>query len=131
MPDDYNLLGLGEYTSLVKNVTVSSWGSEVRIECLYNPIERSPYVLVFRDCRDIKWTVHDEEEVGEPFADLIGIHLGEDAHRQPALIHTDIFEISILYGSFSVEKGKGDEYNNPSTAAEPTVEYVGGTVEVK
>jgi hypothetical protein len=37
---------------------------------------------------------------------LIGIHLGEDAHRKAALIHTDIFEVSILYGSFSVHKGE-------------------------
>lgn len=48
--------------------------------------------------------VHDEEEVKEPEADLIGIHLGEDAHRKAVLIHTNIFEISILYGSFSIHK---------------------------
>ncbi|MEG4286505.1 hypothetical protein QUB68_25575 [Microcoleus sp. A006_D1] len=52
------------------------------------------------------WEVHDEEEVKEPEADFIGIHLGEDAHRKAALIHTDIFEVSILYGSFSIHKGQ-------------------------
>ena len=66
--------------------------------------DRIPYSLIFQDCREIGWNVHDEEEVGEPLADLIGIHLGEDLHRKPATIHTDIFEISILYGSFRVEK---------------------------
>jgi hypothetical protein len=46
------------------------------------------------------------EDVKDPEADLIGIHLGENAHRKAALIHTDIFEISILYGSFSIHKGE-------------------------
>ncbi|MEG4074158.1 hypothetical protein QUA30_15820 [Microcoleus sp. Pol14C2] len=105
MPDDYNLLNLGGLTSLVKNVNVSLWGNEVLLECIYDPTgDQLPYSLVFQDCREIMWEVHDEEEVKEPLADLIGFHLGEDAHRKAALIHTDIFEISILYGSFSIHK---------------------------
>ena len=102
--DDYNLLGLGGFTSLITNVKVSSWGNEVSIECVYNPEERLPYVLAFKDCRDIGWTVHDEEEVGELEAEFFGISLGEPEHRKPAVITTDIFEISILYGSFSIYK---------------------------
>jgi len=34
----------------------------------------------------------------------LGISLGESAHRKPAVITTDIFEISILYGSFRIHK---------------------------
>ncbi len=102
--DDYKLLGLGGFTSLITNVKVSSWGNEVSIECVYNPEERLPYVLAFKDCRDIGWTVHDEEEVGELEAEFFGIYLGEPEHRKPAVITTDIFEISILYGSFSIYK---------------------------
>jgi hypothetical protein len=114
MADDYELLNIGGLTSLVTNVNVSLWGNEVVLECIYDPTgDRSPYSLVFQDCRFITWEVHDEEEIQEPEADLIGIHLGEDAHRKAALIHTDIFEISILYGSFSVRKG---ENFNPGTA---------------
>ncbi|MFS8117095.1 MAG: hypothetical protein ACMG55_01195 [Microcoleus sp.] len=100
-------LGLGSIKSLVQNVNVSLWGNEVLLECIYDPTgDRLPYSLVFQDCREIMWEVHDEEEVKDPEADLIGIHLGEDAHRKAALIHTDIFEISILYGSFSIDKGE-------------------------
>ena len=107
MPDDYNLLNVGGLTSLVTNVNVSLWGNKVVLECIYDPTgDRSPYSLVFQDCRLITWEVHDEEEIQEPEADLIGFHLGEDAHRKAALIHTDIFEISILYGSFSVNKAE-------------------------
>lgn len=103
--DDYNLLGLGGLTSLITNVKVSSWGNEVSIECVYNPEERLPYVLAFKDCRDIRWTVHDEEEeVGELESEFFGISLGEPEHCKPAVITTDIFEISILYGCFSIYK---------------------------
>ncbi len=107
MADDYELLKVGGLTSLVTNVNVSLWGNKVVLECIYDPTgDRSPYSLVFQDCRLITWEVHDEEEIQEPEADLIGFHLGEDAHRKAALIHTDIFEISILYGSFSVNKAE-------------------------
>ena len=105
MPDDYNLLNLGELTSLVTNVNVSFWGNEIVFECIYDPTrDWLPYTIVFHDCRDISWEVFHPEDVQDPEADLIGIHLGEDAHRKAALIHTDIFEISILYGSFSIHK---------------------------
>ena len=63
-------------------------------------------MLAFKDYRDIRWTVHDEEEVGELEAEFFGIYLGEPEHQKPAVITTDIFEISILYGSFSIYKGQ-------------------------
>ncbi|NJK65293.1 MAG: hypothetical protein HC789_14445 [Microcoleus sp. CSU_2_2] len=107
MPDDYNLLNVGGLTSLVTNVNVALWGNEISFECIYDPAgDRSPYTIVFHDCRDIRWEVFHPEDVEDLEADLIGIHLGEDAHRKAALIHTDIFEISILYGSFSLRKGE-------------------------
>ncbi len=120
MPDDYKLLNLGGLTSLVTNIKVSLWGNELLLECIYDPTgDRSPYSLVFQDCREIRWEVHDEEEIKEPEADLIGFHLGEDAHRTAALIHTDIFEISILYGSFSIHKG--ENFNSPIADLETEV----------
>ena len=107
MPDDYNLLNVGGLTSLVTNVNVSLWGNQIVFECIYDPTgDRSPYTIVFHDCRDISWEVFHPEDVQDPEADLIGFHLGEDAHRTAALIHTDIFEICILYGSFSIHKGE-------------------------
>ncbi|MBE9122928.1 hypothetical protein IQ269_19515 [Tychonema sp. LEGE 07199] len=107
MPDDYNLLDLGGLTSLVTNVNVSLWGNEILFQCIYDPTgDRLPYTIVFHDCRDVSWEVFHPEDVQDPEADLIGIHLGEDEHRQAALIHTDILAISILYGSFSIHKGE-------------------------
>ena len=59
---------------------------------MYGPIgKRLPHKLTFRDCQDI-WTVHDSEEPHEKETDLLGITLGENEHRESALIYTDIFE---------------------------------------
>jgi hypothetical protein len=116
--DDYNLLGLGGLTSLITNVKVSLWGNEVSIECVYNPEERLPYVLAFKDCRDIRWTVHDDEEVGELEAEFFGISLGEPQHQKPAVITTDIFEISILYGIFSIHKEEKLNFEKADLATE-------------
>ncbi len=105
MPDDYHLLKLGGLTSLITSVKVSLWGNEVSLECVYNPAkERLPYVLIFQDCRDIRWTVHDSEEIHEPEADLIGFSMGIKSHQEAAVITTDIFELSINYGSFVLQK---------------------------
>ena len=122
--DDYNLLGLGGLTSLITNVNVSLWGNEVLIECVYSPEQRLPYLLEFKDCRDIRWTVHDEEEVNELEAEFFGISLGEPEHHKPAVITTDIFEISILYGSFRIQKK--ENLNSPITDLETEV-LVSGT----
>ncbi len=83
-----------------------------------------PYLLEFKDCRDIRWTVHDEEEVNELEADFFGISFGEPEHHKPAVITTDIFEISILYGSFSVHK---KENLNPPIAELETETLVSNT----
>jgi hypothetical protein len=120
MADDYELLNVGGLTSLVTNVNVSLWGNEISFECIYDPMgDRSPYTIVFHDCRDIRWEVFHPEDVEDPEADLIGIHLGEDAHRKAALIHTDIFEISILYGSFSVHKA--ENFNSETADLETSI----------
>jgi hypothetical protein len=104
MPD-YHLLGLGDSTSLITDVEMSLWGSELLFRCVYNPMgKRLPYKLIFQDCQDIRWTVHDLEEVNEQEANLIGISLGENEYRQPAVIHTDIFEVSILYRNINLDK---------------------------
>jgi hypothetical protein len=105
MPDDYHLLRLGDLTSLITSVNVSLWGNRVSVECVYNPTEeRLPYVLIFQDCHDIKWSVHNSDEVNEKEADIIGFSIGAESHKKAAVITTDIFEISIIYGSFTLQK---------------------------
>jgi len=102
---DYELLGLGPATSLVTSVAVDKWGSELLISCIYDPLGlRRPYQLFFADCHDIRWEVIRPEDVKDSEADLVGFSIGLDAHRSFAIVHTDIFELRILYGNFSVQK---------------------------
>lgn len=116
MSDDYHLLKLGGLTSLITGVKMSLWGNEVSLECVYDPTEnRLPYVLVFQDCQDIRWSVHDLEEVHEPEADLIGFSMGAESHQKPAVITTDIFELSITYGSFILKKADEKAVDVPAT----------------
>jgi hypothetical protein len=104
MGDDYAKLGLGTQTSLIKTLMVKAWGTEVRLECLYDPLgERIPYLITFHDCQEIRWDVHDPEIADDLEADLIGISLGLNKNQEPAVIYTDIFELAISYGDFSLE----------------------------
>jgi hypothetical protein len=102
---DYELLGLGPATSLVTSVAVDKWGSEVLISCLYDPLgSRRPYQLLFEDCHDVRWEVIRPEDVKDLEANLIGFSIDLQGHRHAAVIHTDIFELTILYGNFAVRK---------------------------
>ncbi|MBH8576720.1 hypothetical protein I8752_27765 [Nostocaceae cyanobacterium CENA369] len=105
MPDDYYLLRLGGLTSLITSVNVSLWGNRISVECVYNPTEvRLPYILVFQNCHDIRWSVHNSDKVNEKEADIIGFSIGTESHKKAAVITTDIFEISIAYGRFTLQK---------------------------
>ncbi|MEH2436244.1 MAG: hypothetical protein V7K25_18685 [Nostoc sp.] len=102
--DDFALLALGNSTSLITNVQVVLWGKEVYIDCVYNPDKRLPYRFVFYNCREIKWNLLFPEDACDVEADIIDFFLGKENYLQPALFHTDIFQITILYGSFKLEK---------------------------
>ena len=105
MADDYTSLGLGELTSLVTDIQIKQWGTELWLHCVYDPLgERVPYALIFQDCRQLQWEIHDAAASSDLEADLIGMALGQNNYRQVAIIHTDIFELSLLYGTVSLRK---------------------------
>ncbi|HXG06381.1 MAG TPA: hypothetical protein VNI77_03535 [Nitrososphaera sp.] len=105
MPD-YHVLGLGNAFSVITKVEVKLWGNELCISCLYDPsISRQQYQLLFRNTQEIQWNVHDTDELESPMIGLTGFILGEGKHRKPALITTNVFEISVLYESLSIQIG--------------------------
>jgi hypothetical protein len=105
MGDDYTKLGLGTQTSLITNLVIQAWGTEVKLECVYDPKgQRLPYSITFYGCQNIHWEVHDPELADDIEADLIGISLGSNLNQEPAVIYTDIFELSVSYRDFSLEK---------------------------
>jgi len=102
---DYALLKVGDAASIVTQVEITKWGGKVVVSCLYDPLESCrPYRLIFEDCHEITMRVINPESRQDATADLIGFSIGEECHHTPAVITTDIFEISILYGSFLVQK---------------------------
>jgi hypothetical protein len=110
MIDDYQELGLGELTSLVTQVSLGAWGSQLSLRCLYDPAgERLPYLVTFHHCQQIQWNVHELELVADAEADLIGISLGKGDFQEPAVIYTDIFELSIVYSSFTIQLLEGTD----------------------
>lgn len=93
-----------EALSLVTQVQLTQWGKELLFEFLDDPIDRQTYSLNFKDCLEIHWQNYTEGHSQDEEADLIGILLGKDNHQEPAIITTDLFEVSVLYGSFSLQK---------------------------
>ncbi len=101
---NYQFLDVGPCTSLVTDVLITKWGSEILVSCLYDPLGATkPYQVLFTDCMALRWEVHSPEYVRDSEADVIGFELISEA-RDHALIHTDIFELAIWYGSYKVLK---------------------------
>lgn len=114
---DYQKLGLGNSTSLVTSVRIEAWGSKFILDCLYDPAQnRQPYMLTFYECRQIQWDIFDQSNVPDTEADLIGLSLGENDYAKTAVIHTDIFEISLEYRRFELAKDWLVETNTPAYA---------------
>lgn len=109
-PRDYRFLEevrpeLGPATSLVMDLHISKWGSEVTVSCLYDPMgSRKPYQVLFRDCHRLQWEIVAPEYVLDLEADVIGFEVEGNEQRAPSVISTDIFELAIWYGSYEVVK---------------------------
>ncbi len=107
---DYHRLGLGSASSLVRAVRLADWGATVLVECIYDPLgERRSYQLSFRGCSQLKIDLMPDAPVHEPEADLIGISLGQEGGRQPAVLTTDLFELHVTYQQFQCLKEMREE----------------------
>ena len=89
--------------SLITDVQIRQWGREITIHGLDDPSTRHPLQLVFRDCEEIRWTSHDCGTDAEVEADVIGLCPGHAGYAEPAVVTTDLFEVSIRYRSLDVE----------------------------
>ena len=95
---DYHRLGLGSASSLVRSVRIADGGATILVECVYDPLgERESYQLSFRGCSRMVIDRMPDAPVQELDADLLGISLGQDRGRQPAVLTTDLFELHIVY----------------------------------
>jgi hypothetical protein len=95
----------------VKNVQFAGWGSDIIMDCEYEPdtpTEDVPFYIHLHDCREIHWRVYAHLKPPEdrtlPAASMVNLHLGKDNHRKPLHLLTDSFGISVSYGTMTIEK---------------------------
>jgi len=97
-----------DFLSVVRNVHLSQWGSDLQIECVVDAVDRQPWILHFKGCREINWYIHTPESVPDQEAELISFTAGKDNHQEPAMVGTDIFDVSVRYESFELYKRQPD-----------------------
>ena len=102
--EGFNLLGLGNFTSLITNIKFADWGHSVLIDCVYIPQKRLKYQIIFSQCNEIKWFINDSEIINDAEADIIDFTIEKDADKEYAYFHTDIFDLLIYYGNIKIEK---------------------------
>lgn len=96
--------------SLVTDIRVRNWASELVLVCLDDPLTRRAYELVFANCRDLRWSSDETESISAEAteADIIGFRPGQASYVEPAILTTDLFELSILYDRLEVRETMGD-----------------------
>lgn len=110
---DYQALGLGAAASVVTAVTVDKDEHTIMICCLYDPQgTQMPYTLCFQQCEHIAWQPFDAcRDLQQLDAELIGISFGTSDAQQRAVLTTDVFELSFVYGSFSIQTPPSASYS--------------------
>jgi hypothetical protein len=110
---DYQALELGKAASVVTAVTINNDTHTITVSCLYDPQDvQMPYTLCFTQCENLTWqpfeVVRDLQQLD---AELLGISLGRDGAQQRAVLTTDVFELSFVYGSFSLHTPTSASYS--------------------
>jgi hypothetical protein len=97
----YDMLGVEPGRTVILGVQVGTWGAELIVNCSYDD---QPFQLHFDECQSIQWDVHGEPTDQDREVDLIGLFLGEEDHQEAGIIYTDLFEIAVRYGTFTLVK---------------------------
>jgi len=88
---------------LIKRININYEAHTLEITADYD--EDTEFQLIFRNFYLISWQIlEDEYDPREGVADVIGMEFGEDAHRKPAIITADLFEIIVSYGELEIVK---------------------------
>jgi hypothetical protein len=102
----HDLLDVAEGGLFVTNIESHLWGTEQIVHFVYNPhVEDKSFRIIFKNCTRFHWEYYGEEDdERDETADVIGFDFRLDQHGQAAILHTDLFEISIHYGSLEAVK---------------------------
>ena len=88
---------------LITSVELQAWGTEFVLDCLDDPLTRREFRLIFRGCREIRWSLDSTETTRQTEADVIGFSLGHGEYAEPAILTTDLIEVSVLYDRIEVQ----------------------------
>lgn len=91
---------------LIQAIEITDWGNTIRLHCQYDPDNLQLFDLLFSGCEKFSIECFHDITAQDDKADVIGITLGQGNLKQPAIIHTDIFEIIIHYKSLATIKNK-------------------------
>ena len=113
LPTDYQLLGLGEATSVVTAITVDQDDHTIVISGVHDPRgAQTPDKLGFKKCERIAWQTFDEARGLQHLdTELIGISLGSGGAQRHGVLTTDAFELSFVYGSYSLHTPTSPTYS--------------------
>jgi hypothetical protein len=102
----YDLLGVAESGLFVTKVESRFWGPEQIVHFIYSPdVEDKSFRIIFKHCPKLHWEYYGEEdEEQDEIADVIGFDFHSDQYDKSVVLHTDLFEVIIHYGTLEVEK---------------------------
>jgi hypothetical protein len=102
----YELLAAPPRGIFIQSIQLHQLGLELSVACLYDPDAPKPFTLMFSRCKSIHWEVIDEDNRDNAIgpADVIAITLGEEGDKEAAVVHTNIFEIIVLYDTKTIVK---------------------------
>lgn len=88
---------------LIGDVHISLWGHRYSFDLLVGESTTVRAKLMFEDVQQIHWeSLGGEADERDTTVQVIGIELGEPDHQKPAIIHTNLFEIHLTYGSMKL-----------------------------
>ncbi len=102
----FELLEVEPGRMVVTNIQITTWGCDVVIECRYEGEgpRKGPFQLLFEDCHSIQWDVHTKADDQDKISEIAAVFLGQDDYTESAIVYTDIFELTVLYGRFTIVK---------------------------
>jgi hypothetical protein len=76
------------------------------LDCRYDPEQQEPFQIIFEGCKNIVWDWETDNAASHEIADVISIFLGQGDYQERAIIHTDLFEMTLSYQRLIIQKSQ-------------------------
>jgi hypothetical protein len=106
---------------VVTAVSIDKDEHTIIIACLYDPQDtQRPYTFCFKQCKHIVWPPFETSlDLQQLEAELIDISFGMRGTQQQACLTTEMFELSFVYESFSLQTPESASYSPCTSTARP------------